>query len=144
MRRAGCACTDIRRICTKGKAERGVGMDARVRKRMCAAAFGIAAALSAAVLGALWLCDMADARRLVCGALGLCFAALATLCLERCWASAPDAGRAVVWYVLHLACELGPVLAAMLLPFADALGVLIPQLFPVPALAVLLAVKKPE
>ena len=33
---------------------------------------------------------------------------------------------------------------AMLLPFADALGVLIPQLFPVPALAVLLAVKKPE
>lgn len=119
-------------------------MDACVRKRMCAAAFGIAAALSAAVLGALWLCDMADARRLVCGALGLCFAALATLCLERCWASAPDAGRAAVWYVLHLACELGPVLAAMLLPFADALGVLIPQLFPVPALAVLLAVKKPE
>ena len=97
--------------------------------------------MRAALCAGRWACSLSASLGF---ALDLCFAALATLCLERCWASAPDAGRAAVWYVLHLACELGPVLAAMLLPFADALGVLIPQLFPVPALAVLLAVKKPE
>ena len=35
-----------------------------------------------------------------------------------------------------------PVLFSMLVSFPDALGVLIPQLFPVPALAVLLALQK--
>ena len=38
--------------------------------------------------------------------------------------------------------EFGAVLLAMLLPFADALGVLIPQLFPIVVLAVLLAIQK--
>ena len=69
-------------------------------------------------------------------------ACLALYCLYRVITAAPDKTASITWYLLRLAVEFGAVLLAMLLPFADALGVLIPQLFPIFVLAVLLAIQK--
>lgn len=60
------------------------------------------------------------------------------------WRAAPDGGGVALYYVLRLAVVFGGVLAALFVPAVDALGVIVPQFFPVPVLAVLLALEKEE
>ena len=51
---------------------------------------------------------------------------------------------AACWYLVRLAVVFGAVVLALFVPFADALGVLVPQLFCLPVLAVRLALEKKE
>lgn len=48
----------------------------------------------------------------------------------------------VCWYLLRLGIVFGTVVLALFVPFIDALGVLVPQLFCLPVLAVRLALEK--
>ena len=65
-------------------------------------------------------------------------------CLFRAWGAAPNASGVVCWYLLRLGIVFGAVVLALFVPFADALGVLVPQLFCLPVLAVRLALEKKE
>ena len=67
---------------------------------------------------------------------------LANIGLAKAFEAAPDAAAVTKWYLLHAACVFVPVVFAMLVSFPDALGMVIPQLFPVVSLAVLLALEK--
>ena len=58
--------------------------------------------------------------------------------------AAPNASGVVCWYLLRLGIVFGAVVLALFVPFADALGVLVPQLFCLPVLAVRLALEKKE
>lgn len=113
----------------------------RYRRQMVRAGL-LSAVLALAVGGCLQLSGLADAARWAGLGVGIAVSWAALYCLWRVLAAVPDKTACVAWYLLRLAAEFGAVLAAMLLPFADALGVLIPQLLPIPVLAVLLAVQK--
>ncbi len=116
-------------------------MDAR-RKKIFYKTWAISAGLAALVMLCLLAAGKAGPLRLVSFALGLGTAALALWCFARAWQSAPDTAQVVTWYILRLICEFVPVLVAMFVPFLDALGILIPQLFPIFVLAVLLVLQK--
>ena len=60
----------------------------------------------------------------------------------RAWGAAPDVQGVVCWYLLRLGIVFGTVVLALFVPFIDALGVLVPQLFCLPVLAVRLALEK--
>ena len=111
-------------------------------KRQVVAAGAISTALALAVMACLAAYGMGGLRRWLSFAAGVAAACLALYCLYRVITAAPDKTASITWYLLRLVVEFGAVLLAMLLPFADALGVLIPQLFPIFVLAVLLAVQK--
>ena len=104
----------------------------------------ISNALALAVMVCLALSGRADAARWLSFAAGVGAAVLALWCLYKAIGAAPQQSAVVTWYLLRLLCEFGAVVGAMLLPFADALGVLIPQLFPVIVVAALLALKKED
>lgn len=104
----------------------------------------ISNALALVVMGCLALSGKADAVRWLSFAAGVGAAVLALWCLYKAIGAAPQQSAVITWYLLRLLCEFGAVVGAMLLPFADALGVLIPQLFPVFVLAALLALKKED
>ena len=65
-------------------------------------------------------------------------------CLFRAWGAAPNASGVGCWYRGRRAVVFGAVGLALFVPFADALGVLVPQLFCLPVLAVRLALEKKE
>lgn len=62
--------------------------------------------------------------------------------LFKAWDSAPRLSAVGAFYVLRLLAEFGAVLLALVIPGADPIGVLIPQLFGLPILAVLMAIEK--
>lgn len=111
-------------------------------KKLFWKAWGVSAGASAVVFAAMGTAGYVDALRIFSALLGLGFAAAGLWCLAKAFSAAPDASEVTKWYLLHAACVFLPVLFCMLVSFPDALGVLIPQLFPVPALAVLLALQK--
>lgn len=113
----------------------------RYKKQMVKA--GLISTLAAmAVMGCLQGAGMGGAVRWASFAFGVLVSWIALYCLYRVLGAVPDKTACIVWYLLRLAAEFGAVLAALFLPFADALGVLIPQLFPILVLAVLMAVGK--
>lgn len=99
-------------------------------------------ALALGVMVCLAFSGKADLVRWLSFAAGVGVSALALVCLYKAIGAAPQQSAVITWYLLRLVCEFGAVLGAMLLPFADALGVLIPQLFPIFVLAAMLALKK--
>ena len=103
------------------------------------------AALAAAVLGAVAAFGgRGTAAFALGGGAGLAVALAAHACLFRAWGAAPNASGVVCWYLVRLAVVFGAVVLALFVPFADALGVLVPQLFCLPVLAVRLALEKKE
>ena len=105
-------------------------------------AWGITAAATALILAVMWAMNYAGWLRVFSALLGLGFAAAGLWCLAKAFEAAPDAAAVTKWYLLHAACVFVPVVFAMLVSFPDALGMVIPQLFPVVSLAVLLALEK--
>lgn len=79
-------------------------------------------------------------RALVLGfVLGLCVMVASIVLLGRTWRAGPEKGPVAFLYGARVVLIFGSVIAALFLPFVDALGVIVPQLFPGPVLAVLLA-----
>ncbi|MFQ9900626.1 MAG: hypothetical protein ACLRWF_02440 [Ruthenibacterium sp.] len=88
------------------------------------------AALAAAVLGAVAAFGgRGTAAFALGGGAGLAVALAAHACLFRAWGAAPNASGVVCWYLLRLGIVFGAVVLALFVPFADALGVLVLQLF---------------
>ena len=101
------------------------------------------ALLAAAVLGAVAAFGgRGTAAFALGGGAGLAAALTAHACLFRAWGAAPDVQGVVCWYLLRLGIVFGAVVLALFVPFIDALGVLVPQLFCLPVLAVRLALEK--
>lgn len=71
-------------------------------------------------------------------ALGFVCMALGIRLFFAAWHAAPDQAKVARNYGLRLAVVFGSVALALFVPFVDALGVLLPQLFPIPVLAVLM------
>ncbi len=111
----------------------------RYRRQMAKAGL-ISALLALGVMACLQASGMGGAARWGSLFIGIGVSWAALYCLWRVLGAVPDKTACITWYLLRLAVEFGAVLAAMVLPFADALGVLIPQLFPIMVLAVLAAV----
>lgn len=65
---------------------------------------------------------------------GVCL--LALWLFFKAWRAAPDKSYVMLFYLLRVALVFGSILAAMFFPGIDALGVLVPQLFPMPVLAI--------
>lgn len=72
---------------------------------------------------------------LVCSQLGLWL-------FFRAWGAQPDKGRVLLLYGAHVAVVFGSILVCMFVPGVDALGAVVPQLFPIPVLALLFALQK--
>lgn len=99
----------------------------------------VAVLLTAVVLGfAGWF----SPARGVGMAVGFLVSVLALWLLFKAWDSAPRLSAVGAFYVLRLLVEFGAVLVALVIPGADAVGVLIPQLFGLPVLAILMAIEK--
>ena len=114
-------------------------MEKNERKKLFWQTYLIGAALAAAVLGAVAAFGgRGTAAFALGGGAGLAVA------LFRAWGAAPNASGVVCWYLLRLGIVFGAVVLALFVPFADALGVLVPQLFCLPVLAVRLALEKKE
>lgn len=120
-------------------------MEKNERKKLFWQTYLTGAALAAAVLGAVAAFGgRGTAAFALGGGVGLAVALAAHACLFRAWGAAPNASGVVCWYLLRLAVVFGAVVLALFVPFADALGVLVPQLFCLPVLAVRLALEKKE
>lgn len=78
----------------------------------------------------------------VCMAVGFLVSVVALWLLFKAWESAPRLSAVGAFYVLRLVAEFGAVLVSLFIPGADPVGVLIPQLFGLPVLAVLMAIDK--
>ncbi len=108
--------------------------------------FGKTLAISAvAVLGTTAVLALAGHFSLARGvgiSVGYLVSVLALWLLFKAWDSAPHLSAVGAFYVLRLLVEFGAVLLALLIPGADPIGVLIPQLFGLPILAVLMAIQK--
>ena len=114
-------------------------MEKNERKKLFWQTYLIGAALAAAVLGAVAAFGgRGTAAFALGGGAGLAVALAAHACLFRAWGAAPNASGVVCWYLLRLGIVFGAVV------LADALGVLVPQLFCLPVLAVRLALEKKE
>ena len=116
----------------------------QMRKKLFWQSYAVGALLSAGILCAVVV--LAGRSPVACGLLGggagLLVALVAHVCLFRAWAAAPSASGVACWYALRLVLVFGAVAAALFVPFVDALGVLLPQLFCLPVLAVRLALEK--
>ena len=120
-------------------------MEKRERKKLFWQTYLIGAVLAAAVLGAVAAFGgRGTAAFALGGGAGLAAALAAHACLFRAWGAAPDVQGVVCWYLLRLGIVFGAVVLALFVPFIDALGVLVPQLFCLPVLAVRLALEKKE
>ena len=117
-------------------------MDEDQRRKLCRKAFGLSCAASAVVaLVMLAAGGMTQARWLGFAAgLAVCAGALALF--GRAWGSAPNGAAVAVWYLLRMALVFGAVIAVVFVPWLDAVGVLVPQLFGLPALAILMVLGK--
>jgi uncharacterized membrane protein HdeD (DUF308 family) len=106
---------------------------------LCAKAFGVCVVGSGIVALVMASAHAMFAARWLGFAVGLlvCAAAMALFC--KAWGAAPHMGAVVVWYMLRVVVVFGAVAAAVFVPSLDAVGVLIPQLFALPALAALVA-----
>lgn len=114
------------------------------RQRLLQTATAISAALGVLLCAAVYVFFHRTAGFLCGSALGLLCGVAALWMFFKMWRAAPDKSAAMQWYVLRLCVTLGSVLLAMVLPFVDALGVLLPQLFPMPVLAVCMTLYKGE
>lgn len=92
--------------------------------------------------GVMYLAGHLPVARMAGFVAGIVFGAAGLWALQAAGRSAPKKGHAAVFYVLHVALTFGPILVAMFVPGFDALGVLIPQLFCVPAFAVCALLEK--
>ncbi|MEG1446125.1 MAG: hypothetical protein RSC58_02535 [Ruthenibacterium sp.] len=75
----------------------------------------------------------------------LCGAAVAagTLWLFfKAWRSAPNGGMVALWYALRIVLTVASIGLALAFSSTAALGILLPQLFPIPILALFLALQK--
>ena len=118
-------------------------MEKRERKKLFWQTYLTGAVLAAAVLGAVAAFGgRGTAAFALGGGAGLAAALAAHACLFRAWGAAPDMQGVVCWYLLRLGIVFGAVVLALFVPFIDALGVLVPQLFCLPVLAVRLALEK--
>ncbi|MEF9969640.1 MAG: hypothetical protein RR867_06030 [Ruthenibacterium sp.] len=58
------------------------------------------------------------------------------------WRAAPNGGMVALWYALRIVLTVASIGAALVFSGTAALGVLLPQLFPIPLLALFLIFRK--
>ena len=110
------------------------------RKLFCKAA--LCSLLCSAILcSAVYFLNGQSARFLASSLLGAACSILALRLSFATWQAAPNGGSVAMFYMLRLVVVFGSVLAAMFLPAVDALGILLPELFPVPVLAIFMALE---
>ena len=73
---------------------------------------------------------------------GTVSAAIGHTLFFKAWKSAPNGAKVAFFYVLRVIIVVCTVLAALAVSEQAALGAIIPQLFPVPVLAVIMALSK--
>ena len=103
---------------------------------------GISALLVIATGVLLALAGYFSAARGICMAVGFLVSTVALRLLFKAWESAPQLSAVGAFYILRLLVEFGAVLVSLFIPGVDPVGVLIPQLFGLPVLAVLMAIDK--
>ncbi|WP_367924349.1 hypothetical protein [uncultured Ruthenibacterium sp.] len=80
--------------------------------------------------------------RVVSMTVGFCVSVLALWLLFKAWDRAPNLSAVGAFYALRVMVEFGAVIVSLFIPAADPIGVLIPQLFGLPILAILMAIEK--
>lgn len=60
----------------------------------------------------------------------------------KAWRAAPNGGMVALWYALRIGLTVAAVGGTLLFSGTMALGVIVPQLFPIPLLALFLALQK--
>ncbi len=74
--------------------------------------------------------------------IGILISALTLWMFFKAWNAAPDSTVVVTWYAVRAVITFGSIIIAMFQTFPIAIGVLVPQLFPVPLLAVFMILGK--
>lgn len=73
---------------------------------------------------------------------GILISVLTLWMFFKAWQAAPNGTAVMTWYALRAVISFGSIVIAMFLSFPVAIGVLVPQLFPVPLLAIFMILGK--